>query len=236
MKRVKQYILPLLTFLLIAAGAAMPFAVSWVQDNRISGLQEEFPLSTVNLKLQQDIGVSPALRLISGECSSILWEEETQLTKQEAVDAGMTAVQKMTDLGLLFIGDQEMVKSAEGRAEPILLIGEDGSSALVWNCYWSGDRRDLYLCLIDDATGKAVELVVSSPTPRDTEAAHALFANWNTFLQDYYGMEIISVKEDSQELDSEGVVFQFSLGADLQDGLALCELELRMLDGVTTFN
>ena len=49
MKRVKQYILPLLTFLLIAAGAAMPFAVSWVQDNRISGLQEEFPLSTVNL-------------------------------------------------------------------------------------------------------------------------------------------------------------------------------------------
>ena len=236
MKRVKQYILPLLTFLLIAAGAAMPFAVSWVQDNRISGLQEEFPLSTVNLKLQQDIGVSPALRLISGECSSILWEEETQLTKQEAVDAGMTAVQKMTDLGLLFIGDQEMVKSAEGRAEPILLIGEDGSSALVWNCYWSGDRRDLYLFLIDDATGKAVELVVSSPTPRDTEAAHALFANWNAFLQDYYGMEIISVKEDSQELDSEGVVFQFSLGADLQDGLALCELELRMLDGVTTFN
>ena len=53
------------------------------------------------------------------------------------------AGQKMTDLGLLFIGDQEMVKSAEGRAEPILLIGEDGSSALVWNCYWIGDRRDL---------------------------------------------------------------------------------------------
>ena len=50
MKWVKQYILPLLTFLLIAAGAAMPFAVSWVQDNRISGLQEEFPLSTVNFE------------------------------------------------------------------------------------------------------------------------------------------------------------------------------------------
>ena len=43
-------------------------------------------------------------------------------------------------------------------------------------------------------------------------------------------------KEDSQELDSEGVVFQFSLGADLQDGLEPCELELRMFDGVTTFN
>ena len=60
MKWVKQYILPLLTFLLIAAGAAMPFAVSWVQDNRISGLQEKFPLSTVNLKLQQDIEIGRA--------------------------------------------------------------------------------------------------------------------------------------------------------------------------------
>ena len=148
----------------------------------------------------------------------------------------MAAAAELEAYGLLASGTTDGIRDKESWAEPSLLIGEDGSSALVWNCYWSGDRRDLYLFLIDDATGKAVELVVSSPTPRDTEAAHALFANWNTFLQDYYGMEIISVKEDSQELDSEGVVFQFSLGADLQDGLALCELELRMLDGVTTFN
>lgn len=236
MKGVRQYILPLLTFLLIATGAAMPFAVSWVQDNRIRGLQEEFPLSTVNLKLQQEVGVSQVLRLISGSCNSIPWEEETKLTAQEAVEAAMAAVAELEAYGLLASGTIDRIRDKESWAEPILLIGEDGSSALVWNCYWSGDRRDLYLFLIDDATGKAVELVVSSPTPRDTEAAHALFANWNTFLQDYYGMEIISVKEDSQELDSEGVVFQFSLGADLQDGLALCELELRMLGGVTIFN
>ena len=236
MKRVKQYILPLLTFLLIAAGAAMPFAVSWVQDNRISGLQEKFPLSTVNLKLQQEVGVGPVLRLSSGNCNSIPWEEETTLTAQEAVEAAMAAVAELEAYSLLSPGAIERIRDKESWAEPILLIGEDGSSALVWNCYWSGDRRDLYLFLIDDATGKAVELVVSSPTPRDTEAAHALFANWNAFLQDYYGMEIISVKEDSQELDSEGVVFQFSLGADLQDGLEPCELELRMFDGVTTFN
>ena len=82
MKGVRQYILPLLTFLLIATGAAMPFAVSWVQDNRIRGLQEEFPLSTVNLKLQQEVGVSQVLRLISGSCNSIPWEEETKLTAQ----------------------------------------------------------------------------------------------------------------------------------------------------------
>ena len=187
MKGVRQYILPLLTFLLIATGAAMPFAVSWVQDNRIRGLQEEFPLSTVNLKLQQEVGVSQVLRLISGSCNSIPWEEETKLTAQEAVEAAMAAVAELEAYGLLASGTIDRIRDKESWAEPILLIGEDGSSALVWNCYWSGDRRDLYLFLIDDATGKAVELVVSSPTLRDTEAAHALFANWNTFLQDYYG-------------------------------------------------
>ena len=236
MRTIKRYILPLFTFVLITVGAAMPLAVSQMQDSRISSLREEFLLNTVNLTLQQDVGVSPVLRLIAGECNSILWEEETKLTEQDAIEAAKAVLTEMEAMDLLSVGDLALIRDAEGRAEPILLIGGDGSSALVWNCYWSGDRRDLYLCLIDDATGKAVELVVSSPTPRDTEAAHALFANWNAFLQDYYGMEIISVKEDSQELDSEGVVFQFSLGADLQDGLALCELELRMLDGVTTFN
>ena len=236
MRTIKRYILPLFTLVLITVGAAMPLAVSQMQDSRISSLREEFLLNTVNLTLQQDVGVSLVLRLIAGECNSILWEEETKLTAQEAVEAAMEAAAELEAYGLLASGTVDRMRDKESWAEPILLIGEDGSSALVWNCYWSGDRRDLYLFLIDDATGKAVELVVSSPTPRDTEAAHALFANWHTFLQDYYGMEIISVKEDSQELDSEGVVFQFSLGADLQDGLALCELELKMLDGVTTFN
>ena len=143
MKRVKQYILPLLTVLLIAAGAAMPFAVSWVQDNRISGLQEEFPLSTVNLKLQQEDGVGPVLRLVSGNCNSIPWEEETKLTAQAAVEAAMAAAAELEAYGLLASGTIERIRDKESWAEPILLIGEDGSSALVWNCYWIGDRRDL---------------------------------------------------------------------------------------------
>ena len=52
-----------------------------------------------------------------------------------------------------------------------------------------------YQMWIDDTTGKAVQFLVSSPTPRDTDAAHALVANWNIFFQGYYGIEIVSVKE-----------------------------------------
>ena len=234
MRTIKRYLLPLLTVLLIIVGAAMPLTVSKMQDSRINNLREEFPLSTVNLRLQQDIGVSPALRLISGECNSILWEEETQLTKQEAIDAAMTAVKKMEDLGLLFIGNQETVKSAEGRVEPILLIGEDGSSALVWNYYWSSEIP--CLMWIDDAAGKAVQFLVSSPSPRDTDDAHALFANWTVFFQEYYGVEIVSVKEESRSMDSGGVLYQFIFEVDLQDGLDVCELELELYDGMATFN
>ena len=146
----------------------------------------------------------------------------------------MTAVQKMTDLGLLFIGDQEMVKSAEGRAEPILLIGEDGSSALVWNCYWSSEIP--CLMWIDDAAGKAVQFLVSCPTPRDTDDAHVLLANWTAFFQEYYGVEIVSVKEESRNMDSGGTLYQFIFEVDLQDGLDACELELELFDGMATFN
>lgn len=234
MRTIKRYLLPLLTVLLIIVGAAMPLIVSKMQDSRINNLREEFPLSTVNLRLQQDIGVSPALRLISGEYNSILWEEETQLTKQEAIDAAMTAVKKMEDLGLLFIGNQETVKSAEGRAEPILLIGEDGSSALVWNYYWNSEIP--CLMWIDDAAGKAIQFLVSSPSPRDTDDAHALFANWTVFFQEYYGVEIVSVKEESRSMDSGGILYQFIFEADLQDGLDVCELELELYDGMATFN
>lgn len=234
MRTIKQYILPLLTVLLIIVGAAMPLTISQMQDSRINNLLDEFPLSTVNLRLQQDIGVSPALRLISRECNSILWEEETQLTKQEAIDAGMTAVKKMEDLGLLFIGDLETVKSAEGRAEPILLIGEDGSSALVWNCYWSSEIP--CLMWIDDAAGKAVQFLVSSPTPRDTDDAHALFANWTVFFQEYYGVEIASVKEESRSMDSGGILYLFIFEVDMQDGLDVFELELELYNGMATFN
>lgn len=95
MRTIKRYILPLFTFVLITVGAAMPLAVSQMQDSRISSLREEFLLNTVNLTLQQDVGVSPVLRLIAGECNSILWEEETKLTEQDAIEAAKAVLTEM---------------------------------------------------------------------------------------------------------------------------------------------
>lgn len=234
MRTIKRYILPLFTLVLITVGAAMPLAVSQMQDSRISSLREEFLLNTVNLTLQQDVGVSLVLRLIAGECNSILWEEETKLTEQDAIEAAKAVLTEMEAMDLLSVGDLALIRDAEGRAEPILLIGGDGSSALVWNCYWSSEIP--CLMWIDDAAGKAVQFLVSCPTPRDTDDAHVLLANWTAFFQEYYGVEIVSVKEESRNMDSGGTLYQFIFEVDLQDGLDACELELELFDGMATFN
>ena len=119
MKWVKQYILPLLTFLLIAAGAAMPFAVSWVQDNRISGLQEEFPLSTVNLKLQQEVGVGPVLRLCSGNCN-ITFEK-----KDRKSEGGYDRIESMEYIDLRKVG-REGLKEIRRQVVRLKKLGKTG--------------------------------------------------------------------------------------------------------------
>lgn len=77
---------------------------------------------------------------------------------------------------------------------------------------------------------------MSCPTPRDTDDAHVLLANWTVFFQEYYGVEIVSVKEESRNMDSGGTLYQFIFEVDLQDGLDACELELELFDGMATFN
>lgn len=237
MKWIKRFVLPLLTLLFITAGAAMPMIVSQVQDDRIRELREEFILNTVNLTLQQDVDVSVALRLIAEDYTTIPWEEETEMSAQDASNAAMSVISEMVVYDLLTDEDFGILESAERWAEPELLIAADGSnSALVWSCVWRGGNISPCFVLLDDSTGKAVQFLVSSPTLRNTEEAHAQLAKWNAFFLDCYGIEIISVAEESQKLSYGVSMYQFFLGADLRDGLEPCELELRIYDGMAAFN
>lgn len=236
MKSIKRKVLPLFTFLLIAVGAVMPFAVSWVQDNRISGLQESLTLNSVSLTLQQDADVSVALRLITGDYSIIPWKETTEEDTQKASDAAMSVITDMEEYGLLPRGVIEVMKGMERWVEPGLLIAQDGSSVFVWKCYWSCGDTPSYFILIDDLTGKPVQFLVKSPILRDTEEAYVQFAKWSDFFEDYYGIEIASVQEETQELTYGVACYHFSFGADLQNGLEPCELELRIYDGMAVFN
>ena len=137
MRQLKRYLPPLFTLLLISLGAAMPWLVSRVQDARISKLQEKLELSAVNLTLQKDAGMGPALSVVSGEYTAIPCEDETQMSEREAVDAAVQALERMNQYERLTNEKAySLMEEDSAWAEPFLMIAEDGSTALVWECYW----------------------------------------------------------------------------------------------------
>lgn len=234
MKRARRYILPLLTLALIAAGAAMPFLVSRVQDSRISDFREDFALNTVNLTIRQDGEASLTLRLIAGEYTSIPWSGQMSMTEQEACAAAMEAAEEMDQYNLLPEGALDYLKSSGGWAESVLLIGEDGASALVWECYWAGDFS--FYLMIDDATGKTVHFLTGTQLALDQADVHTLYELWSNFLTDYYSIEIVSASRLLQGYSDKEPVYLFLLQADLKDGLEPCGLELELIDDIAIFN
>lgn len=235
MRGMKRHILPLLTLLLIAAGAAMPFAVSWVQDGRIGALQEDFALNTVNLTFRQDGETSTALRLIAGEYVEVPWSGKTSMTGEEACQAALEAVTEMDRYGLLPEGALDYLMSVGRWAEPGLVIGEDGTSALVWECYWAGGDFSCYL-MIDDAGGKAVHFLISTQFFLDKADTYTLYELWSRFLTDYYDIEILSASRLLQGYSEEEPVYLLLLQSDLKDGLEPCGLELELVDDIAIFN
>lgn len=228
--------LPLLTLALIAMGAAMPFFASWMQDGRIGGFQEKFLLNTVSLTLRQNGEASLVLRLVSNAYAAMPWDGRTSMTEQEACQAAMGAAAEMDLRGLLPEGDLDYLKRMGMWAEPTLLLGEDGTSALVWECYWAGGEVSACYMMLDDVTGKAVHFLISTPMFSGTEDIPALYEGWIGFLADYYDIEIISAGRVLREYDKKDPVYLLLLQADLKDGLEPCGLELELCDNIAAFN
>lgn len=189
----KKYLPPLFTLLLIALGAAMPWLASRVQDARISKLQEKLALNAVNLTLQTDAGVEPALKVVTGDYTAIPWEDETRMTEQEAFDAAVGVLDQLNQYELL--PDEEvyfLMLEDGGWAEPFLMIAEDGSTALVWNCYW---KAAPCVVAVDDASGKAVQFLVDSSALLKKQGKNInLKEQWDLFFWDYYGMGLEDVE------------------------------------------
>lgn len=210
MRQLRRYLPPLFTLLLISLGAAMPWLVSWVQDARISKLQEKLELNAVNLTLQKDAGVGPALRVVSGEYTAIPWEDETQLSEREAVDAAVQALERMNQYERLTNEEAcSLMEEDIAWAEPFLMIAEDGSTALVWECYW---RASPCVVAVDDASGKAVQFLIDSPMwleKLEGKEGQDRREQWNQFFWDYYGAELEDVEGLSLRIYEDYTSFNF---------------------------
>ena len=236
MKRLKNYTLLLSAFTFIILGAALPYLTSQMQDTQISRAQIKMELNTVNMTLRQESDVWPVLQLMSKTHGESPWAGETVLTKADASEAALAVFETMEQYGLLPEGDLEQLLKSEGKAEPQLLVGEDGNSALIWACTW--DDSPWTLITLDDATGKAVRTLTGSAGTDESiqtdsgieEDVYIQMEKWASFLQDYYDVEWTETKV----IDSGRTAFVMCFSS--KDGAIEYELNLEIEHGYTLFN
>ena len=208
----KRYWLALLTLLLVSLGAAMPWLSAKAQDARISKLQEDLELNTVSLTLLENSGMERTLHLASSNPVSIPWEGGTALTEEEALWAAEEALDVMYSFNMISKRERSTLSKAEGTVEPCLMVAEDGSSALVWDCRWADEDWNYSAAIaVDDVSGKAVQIDVGSPVEINhmvisTEAndgKYEVFREdyyiqldmWVPFLEYYYNANLMTVAE-----------------------------------------
>lgn len=240
MKCGKKYILPFFTLFaalfFVVLGATLPYLASQMQDAQISKFQKKMELSDINLTLWQEGDVGAILRLISKEHAESVWEGKTVLAKEDAYRAALDVMETLDHYGLLPEGELEYAAQADGFAEPQLLVGEDGSSALIWACTWDYDSGT-YIT-VDDATGKAVRILVRNvPTDGDVMEDTAFWVDkWSVFLQDYYDFNRMDVKvaEDSVMISDRPSWFRIRLSP--KDGTTIYDLDLEITSDYVFFN
>ena len=94
-------------------------------------------------------------------------------------------------------------------AEPFLMIAEDGSTALVWECYW---RASPCVVAVDDASGKAVQFGIDSSMGAEKlegKGEQDRKEQWNQFFWDYYGAELEDVEGLSLRIYEDYTSFNF---------------------------
>jgi hypothetical protein len=240
MKRWKKYILPFFTLLLVlffvVLGAALPYLASQVQDAQISKFQKKMELSGINLTLRQEGDVGEVLRLISREHAESVWEGKTVLAKEDVYRAALDVMETLDHYGLLPEGELEYAAQTDGFAEPQLLVGEDGSSALIWACTW--DFNFGTYITVDDATGKAVRIMVKNvPTDGDVMEDTAFWVDkWTVFLQDYYDFHRMDVKVVDGSVMISGRPSWFRIRFSSKDGTAIYDLNLEITSDYVFFN
>lgn len=244
MKRWRSALLVLVTLTLAAAGAAMPFAAAYMQDERQTD-PEIRSFDSFSLTLRQEADLGRTLKLIAG--SEYYIEEiaeseaDARMTQVEALSAAEELIKELSQYGLL----NGAVSSLPTIWPQTLHAFDESVSIPTWAMQWNlPDKGDTLYVWMDDATGKA--FLISVPSERYTnkyvynissEAIYASAENWRSFLEEYYGTEV-SIADEEWFDASARFPLTFSLGAAEGEGQDLFQLDLYIYfaDGFTTLN
>ena len=251
MRWLKRALAPLATLLLMAAGAAMPWAVFYVQDRYEEERQEERILDLFSLTLRQETDLRETLGVVQkGDYGMSDQAEGAVLTEEEALAAVREALVLMADCGLVEPWAAE--SAADFRVHPgsLFPMDEDGSFSIpMWTIYSAGVDSS-YFFYLDDASGKIFHASVpipgqtrsesvltmdrsvmsaSSSQPAGKEGVYSWMDRWRKFMEVYYGVEIQEIEEMWYDDSSAEFLLPFYLGEE--EELFRMRLYLYCLDG-----
>lgn len=248
MIQVKNVMLVLVTLALAAAGAAMPFAASRVQDARQAGAETR-SFDSFMLTLEKKSELSRILRFLT-EAEYYYQEnigderEKARLSESEALDAAKEAVVLLSKYELISRETMNAVidPKAAGIGEPAVymlrITSETKASAYItWMIYW--EKLDIQIYL-DDASGKAYRIIVSdenwyffgehyndntASTGKPTEDYYAQLEKWGQFLEEYYEVKFQAIEELPDSFGLNCLLF-----IDLEDGGDWLPMGLHLLN------
>lgn len=235
MRWLKRALPPLAALLLMAAGAAMPWAVFYVQDRYEEERQEERILDLFSLTLRQETGLRETLGVVQkGDYGMSDQAEGATLTGEEALTAVREALTLMADCGLAEPWAAENMDAFRVYPGSLFPLDEDGSFSIpIWTIYSEGFGSSYYFYL-DDASGKI--FYASGPIPGQTrsealpapgqsalntasgqpsvEDVYIWMDRWREFMEVYYGVEILEIEEMWYDSGSAEFLLPFYLGEE----------------------
>ena len=228
MKKLRQWLPPLFALLLTAAGAALPYMAAAAQDAQVGNMRENRLLDAVDLTLRKAGDARDMLKLAAGPNMELLWDGATRLTAEEAgiiawqpeQPAGQKAGEPMYDVDIQLYGGVAV--------EPYLMVSEEESSlsGVLWSCW--GEGLPPGQIVVDDASGKMVQMILNTETPADSDlkfsaAALAQARSWAEFLSGYYDVAL-TVQE--QEDHPAKLYAEYSLTFPYGESLGTCRMTL----------
>ena len=137
MRWLKRALAPLTALLLMAAGAAMPWAVFYVQDRYEEERQEERILDLFSLTLRQETDLRETLGVVQkGDYGISDQAEGAVLTEEEALAAVREALTLMEDCGLAEPWAAENAAAFQAYSGSLFPMNEDESFSIpMWTIY-----------------------------------------------------------------------------------------------------
>lgn len=205
MTKLKNALILLLVVLLLAAGALLPTAVTWVQDTLTAGQVQYANVDSLQLTLEerrQSLDMVGKLNLILNGDIVEVTDKVTQMSEGDVIEAVYAGLQPYAGLGFIPLElDNDMLEF-----HPIMAYGDTDPD--MYNFYWyvylsfDGYADDTLTVILDDETGKILAMEFVNPYLDVADMSY----EYVHIISDTYFKDLGITPADAVQIDTEGIV------------------------------